>query len=117
MRRAADHGRARAVGAGAERDDVGVAIDIADVFRIEAELLDRDLAEAGLVSLPLMDRAHQQRRLAAGIEAQLGEFRAGRGRALDRIGDAEAAQLAALLALRRGVSRSRRRRRASTPSP
>ncbi len=58
--RAADHGRARAAGADAERDPVGVAVDILDVAGVEAELFGQDLLEGRLVALALVLGAHEE---------------------------------------------------------
>ncbi len=63
--------------------------------RIDAELLVQDLLERGLVPLAVRLGSHQQHRAAAGVEADLGIFRHRTGRLLDRVGQADAAQLAA----------------------
>ena len=73
------------------------------VAGIEPELFVEHLLEGGLVALALVLAAHQQGRVAARVKADLGEFLAGPGRLLDRVGDADAAQLAARLAPRRGA--------------
>src|SRR5258707_6071093 len=51
-RAAADHGRARAHGAHAEGDAVGVAVDELHLRGVEAEPLVQDLLERGLVPRP-----------------------------------------------------------------
>src|SRR6185312_5919995 len=94
-RGAADHGRARAVGADAEGDTVGIAIDVLNVARIDAELFREHLLERRLVPLALVFAAHRQGRVAARVKADLGEFLARSGGLLDRVGDADTAQLAA----------------------
>ncbi len=93
-RRAADHRGARAGAALAEGDRVGVAVDHAQVLGREAEPLVRDLPVHGLVSLALVLGADHERRAAARLEADLGVLDAGRRRALDRVGQADAAKLA-----------------------
>ena len=97
--RAADHRRARAVGADAEGDAVGVAVDVLYVAGSSPSFSFEHLLEGRLVALALVLAAHQQRRIAAWVEADLGEFLTGPGRLLDRVGDADAAQFAARLGL------------------
>ena len=60
-RRAADRRRARAVGAHAERDAVGVAVDDLDVLDRDAEPLDDELREGRLVPLAVAVRAGEHR--------------------------------------------------------
>src|SRR5204862_413709 len=75
----------------------GVAIDVLHLGGVEPEPLVEDLLEHGLVALALVLAAHQQHRVAAGMKADLGKFLARPGRLLDRIGEADAAELAAAL--------------------
>src|SRR5438309_4303501 len=93
--RAADHRRARAVGADPEGDAVGVAVDVLHGRRIEPELFVEHLLERGFVALALVLAAHQEGRVAAWMKADLGEFLAGSRRLLDWVGNADAAQFAA----------------------
>src|SRR5690348_522858 len=97
--RAADHRRARSVGADAKGDTIGVAVDVLHGRWIEPELFIQHLLEGGLVALALVLAAHQQGRVAAWVKADLGEFLAGSRRLLDRVGNADAAQLAARFGL------------------
>ena len=77
----------------------------------------QDLLERRLVALALVLAAHQEGRVAARVEADLGEFLAGPGGPLDRVGDADAAQLAAPGCLGAPRRETRRRcRRASAAS-
>ena len=78
QRRAGDHRRARAVRADAERDPVGVAVDVLHLVRIDAEPLVEHLLEHGLVPLALVLAAHQQGDVAARVKADFGEFLARR---------------------------------------
>ena len=99
QRRTADHGRARAVGADAERDPVGVAVDVLHLVRVDAEPLVEHLLEHGFVALALVLAAHQEHDIAARVEADFGEFLARRGGLFDRVGETDAAQSAAPLGL------------------
>ena len=94
---------------------------------IDAEPVAEELLVDRLVALPLGDRARQQGHRAAAVEADLGRLEAAGGGALDRVGEADAAQFAALPRLGaarlepreigelqapgRGSSRTRRNRR------
>src|SRR3954447_23384591 len=69
------------------------------IVGVEAEAVAHELLVAGLVSLPLRDRAGEQRDGAGAVEADFGALEAGRGGALDRVGETEPAQLAALACL------------------
>src|SRR5271154_4161373 len=89
-----------------EEDLVGVALEVLDVVGIEPETVADDLLEHGLVALPLVDRTGEQGRRAAAVEPNLGAFEARRAGALDGVGDAEAAQLAALLGVRAACRKS-----------
>ena len=96
--RAAQHRRTGAVGAHAEGHTVGVAVDELHVGGVDSETLVQDLLEHRLVTLALVLGAHQKGRRAARVEADLRILRLrGTGGLLDRIDDAEPAQLAALL--------------------
>ena len=100
VKRGAGHGgRARAAGAFAIEHLVGVALHVADLVRVEPEPVADQLLEHGFVALALAVRAGEQGRGAAAVEAHFGAFGAGGGGALDGVGDAEAAQLAALARL------------------
>ena len=91
-RRAAQRRRARAAGALAERDLVGIALDVGHLVRMNAEPVAHQLLVDRLVPHALRDRAGQQRRGAAAVEADLGRLEAARRGALDRVRKAEAAQ-------------------------
>ena len=67
---------------------------------MNAEAVADQLLEHGLVALALGDAPGEQRDRARTVEAHLGALETERAGALDRIGDAEAAQLAALVRLR-----------------
>src|ERR1700678_4347827 len=84
---ATDHGGARTHGADPERDAIGVAIDILHLVRVEPEFLVDDLLEHRLVALTLILAAHQDHCRTTGVEAYLGEFKAGRSRTFDRVDD------------------------------
>ena len=107
-RRAADGERARAVGAHAEGDLVGVAVDDLDALDRDAEPVGDELGEGRLVPLAVAVRSGEDRDAAGRMDPDLGAFvepgaraeRAGDGRGrdaagLDIGGDADAAQLAA----------------------
>ena len=76
----------------------------------DAELVGDDLAERGLVALAVVVRADRDGQRAGRIEADLGVLDQAGVRGLDRVGDADAAQLAALARLARGAPQSRRSR-------
>src|SRR5215469_3776324 len=99
--RAADHRRARAEGAGAPGDLVGIALKERNLVEIEAELLGQDDLVHGLVALALCGCADDERGRSRRIEADLRGLGAGRRRgALDRVDDADTAPLAVLLRFR-----------------
>src|SRR5207302_4150804 len=89
-------GGARAAGALADENLIGVALDVMHLVRIEPEAVAHDLLEDRLVALAMGDAAGEQRRGARFVESDLGAFEALRGRALDGVGQPDAAQLAAL---------------------
>ena len=70
-RRAADRDRARAVGAHAEEDAPGVAVDDVHVLDRHAEPVGDDLRERGLVSLAVGVRAGEHRHRSRGMHADL----------------------------------------------
>ena len=111
-RRPAERRRARAAGALADRNLVGVALDVMHLVGIDAEPVAQQLLVDRLVPLALGDRARQQGHGAAAVEAHLGRLEAAGGGALDRVGDAEAAQSAARPRFGAAALRTRRRRRA-----
>ena len=94
-RRAAARDRARAEGAGAGHDLVGIAVLEFDQIGIDAELVEQNLLECRRMALAVIVRAHQQGQRAGRIEADLGMLEEAGRRRLDRVGDADAAQLAA----------------------
>ena len=98
--RAADRGRARAAGAFAEKNLVGIALQICHLARIEAETVADDLLERGLVALALVDGAAQQGDGAGAIEPDLGALIARCGSPFDRVGQADTAQFAAPVRVR-----------------
>ncbi len=63
---------------------------------MDAEPVGDDLLEYGLVALALAVGAGKHRDAAGFVEAHFGAFGAGRRRALDGVGEADAAQPAAL---------------------
>ena len=93
---AAHGGGARAAGAHAERDRVGVALDELDPLRIDAEPVHQDLRLDGGVALAVRDRAGDEGHAAERIEADFGGLDGRVGGLLDGVGDADAAQHAAL---------------------
>src|SRR5262249_12854931 len=95
-RRSADGGRARSAGAFADEDLIGVALGVIDLVRVKPEAVAYDLLENRLVALALGDTAREQRDRAGLVEPDLGGLEALRGRALDGVGEADAAQLAPL---------------------
>src|SRR5262245_33859212 len=95
-RRSADSGRARSAGAFAHEDLICVALDVMHLLRIDPEAVAHDLLENRLVALPLGDATGEQRRCPRLVEPDLGAFKTLRSCALDRVGDADAAQLATL---------------------
>src|SRR5262249_29764908 len=94
--RTSERGGARAAGALADEGLRGVTLDVMHLRRIEAEPVAHDLLEDGFVALALRHAARQERRRAGLVETDLGRFESIRRRALDGIGDADAAQLALL---------------------
>ena len=95
-RRSAGRRRARAAGALAKEHCVGVARHIGDFLWINSEPVAYDLLERGLVPLPLIVRAGEQRDRARAVEADFRALIARASGALDRVGEAEPAQLAFL---------------------
>src|SRR5262249_52576101 len=71
-RRSAQGGRARAAGAFAHEDLIGIALDVMHLVGVDAEAVAHDLLEDGLVALALGDAAGQQRRRARLVEPDLG---------------------------------------------
>ena len=69
--RAADRERARAVGAHAERDLGGVAVDDLDVLDRDAEAVGDELGERRLVALAVAVRAGEHRHAAGRVDADL----------------------------------------------
>ena len=69
-------------------------------FGMDAEPVGHHLLECGLVALALIDAAGEDLHRAAAVEADFGAFEARRRGALDGVGHAEPAQLAALLRFR-----------------
>src|SRR6516164_11727894 len=61
---------------------------------VDAEAVAQKLLVDGLVALALGDRARHQSYRAAAVEADLSRLKAARRGALDRVGEAEAAQFA-----------------------
>src|SRR5690606_29009358 len=94
-RRATKRRRPRAAGAFADGDLIGIALDVADFSRIDAETVADDLLEHRLVALAVIDAAGIERHPAAAVEAYLRRLEPGLCGALDRIGHAEPAQPAA----------------------
>ena len=105
QRRAADGHAARAVGAASEADRVGVALDHAHGVEIDAEPFRHHLGVDGLVALAVAVGAGDHGDAAVLVEA---DFHAVVERPADfhEIGDAAAAQLAALLRFRLARRRS-----------
>src|SRR5215831_18410290 len=69
---ARDRGRARTPGAVAEREEVGVALDEADVLDRDSEAIGRDLAERDLVPLAVRMAAGEHGHLAVAVHAHDG---------------------------------------------
>jgi len=79
-----------------EKDLVGVALHVRHLIGMNAETVANQLLEHGLVALALRDAAGKQRDRARTVEAHFGTLKPERAGTLNRIGDAEAAQLAVL---------------------
>src|SRR5262245_3022097 len=73
-RGARDRGRARAPGAVAERDLVGIALKKANVLDRQPQAVGRDLAEGDLVPLPVRVTAREHGDLAVAVHAHDGAF-------------------------------------------
>ena len=116
-RRAAQRRRARAAGALAERDLVGVALDVGDLVRMEAEPVAHQLLEDGLVPHALRDRAaHAASRCRRGRSGS----RPPRTRPPRPARSCSRSRCRAACrgrGTRRGASRTRRDRRARAPCP
>ena len=67
-----DRGRARAPGAVAERDAIGVAFDEIDILDRQAQAIGGDLAERDLVPLPMGMAAGEDGHLAVAVDAHDG---------------------------------------------
>src|SRR5258707_541428 len=74
---------------------------------MNAEGVANELLEHGLVALALRDAAGKQRDRARTIKAHFGALEAERTGALDRVGDAETAQSAALVRVRAALCKAR----------
>ncbi len=98
-RRAAHVGGARTAVTAACRNEVGVALDQADALVRHAEPRGQHLRKRGFVSLADMLRAGDQRHRAVGFEPDIDILVRRPARALDVIGEPQAAQAAARLAL------------------
>src|SRR5262249_43385705 len=90
----------RAAGAFADEALVGVALHVMHRVRIAPEPVAHDLFENRFVALALGYAAGEQRGRARLVEPDLRAFEALRGRALNGVGEADAAQLAALARFR-----------------
>ena len=117
-RRAADGGGARAAGAFADKDLIGIALDIVHLLRVEAEAVAHDLLEDRFVPLAL---GHAARPISVAVPDLSKRISAPskppRGRALDGVGKADAAQLAALARLRAPLLEAARSRQDQAPCP
>src|ERR1700738_5574647 len=91
-RRAAERGRARAAGAFTDRPLDGAAPHVIPSAGVETEPIAQELLVDGLVALALGDRARHQGHRAGAVEADLGRLEPPRRGALDRVGEANAAQ-------------------------
>ena len=98
-RRAAHIGRARTAVAAAGRDQVGVALAQPDQLVRHAEPVSEDLRKRRLVALADGLRAGDQRYRAVGFEADIDVLVRRTAGALDVVGEAEAAQQSARLAV------------------
>ena len=98
-RRAAHIGGARAAMAAAHRDQVGIALPQPDQRVGNAEPVGEDLRKRRLVALADGLRAGDQRHAAVDLEADIDVFVRRAAGALDVVGEAEAAQHAARLAV------------------
>ena len=109
---AGDAHRAAGMRAAAGADAVGVVGDEIDALERHAEPFAEQLREAGLVALAAVHRAEHQLDAAFGAHRDLGALARRAAGAFDVIGDADAAQLAALRATRPCARQSRSNRRA-----
>ncbi len=98
-RAAAHHRRARATGAGAEHQLVGIALQQPDLLERHAELRREHLRHRRGVALAVVERAGDDGDVAVGFEAQPAHLLGRRRRDFEIVADADAAQLAAGLAL------------------
>ena len=105
--RSGERRRARASRSLAEKDLVGVALHVLRLIGMNAEAVADELLEHGLVALALRDASGKQRDRARTVEAHLGALESERAGTLDRIGNAQAAQLAALARLRAALGEPR----------
>ena len=93
------HHRARAAGAAAGDQLVAVALQEADLLERHAELLAQHLRERRGVALAVVERAGADGDAAVGVERDAAHLLVGRRGDFEIAADADAAQLAALLAL------------------
>ena len=89
---AAERRRARAAGAAADGQRVGIAFRDPQRRRVDAERLADNLLVDRLMPLAVADRADEKRRSARGVEAQQRALLARRAGALDGVGNPDAAQ-------------------------
>ena len=99
QRRADEHHRARTAGAAAEGHAVAVALHQADAVERNAEHVGQHLREGRGVALAVIERAGDDGDRAVFLEVDAAHFLAGRGGHFEIAADAEAAQLAVLLAV------------------
>ena len=92
-RRAAHHHRARAAGAGAEHELVGVALHEADAFERHAKARREHLRERRRVPLPIVERPRNQLDTAIPLKGNAPHFLVRRRRHLEVAADPEPAQL------------------------
>jgi hypothetical protein len=98
-RRSAERRRTRAASPLADRDLVGIALDVLHLVGVHAEPVAQQLLEYRLVPHALGDRAGQQCRGAALVKAYFGCLETAGGGALDGVRETDAAQSAARFGL------------------
>ena len=94
-RRPCESGRPRGEGSSAEADHVSIACDVTHAFRGDPEAAAKDLGKGGGMTLPMVDRAGDQRNGPGLIKTDLRRFDLRAGGAVHGVGNAYSPQLAA----------------------
>ena len=114
---AAHRGRARTARAHSKRDSIRIALDKFDLLWIDAELIHQHLSLDGPVALTMRNRPRNESHSSQRVKTDFGGLDRRIGGLFDGVGEADAAQHAALASFFPGVPRSPSNHRASWRDP